>query len=195
MLGVALYVRAHGLRVGMGLAVKCEPAASPTAMTVAVVGDSDTRWGAAAVVADLATHGELVVVYGSDAPTRPGRDRIVLLTGLRERLPRHQVVALRVQTGSDTALISDFVDSGAVTVAVTPTVHVGDVAARLSTHLRADRVLRVTYSLADGADVYPVWDRRANRPPSVLPTARVGTRGCRGCPIYRRSSIISACRP
>src|SRR5207245_1612247 len=83
----------------LGLAVRFEPPPSPTAMTVAVVGESDTRWGAAPIVArlaELAASDELVVVYGSDEPARPRLGANVLLVGLRDRLPRHSVVALRV---------------------------------------------------------------------------------------------------
>jgi MFS transporter, NNP family, nitrate/nitrite transporter len=165
---VAWYVRAHGLRVGMGLAVRSPAPHSPTAMTVAVVGESDTRYGAAAVVArlaDLATRDELVVVYGSDRPTPSGGRDTPLLAGLRERLPRHHVVAVRA--GSDgiavhasAVLVGDAVESGAVALAVTPTTRVGDVTAHLSALLHADRVLRVSYTLAAGARVHPVWERR-----------------------------------
>ncbi|OLB81365.1 MAG: hypothetical protein AUI14_03625 [Actinobacteria bacterium 13_2_20CM_2_71_6] len=167
LLAVALYVRAHGLRIGLGLAVQSEPEPSPTAMTVAVVGESDTRWGAAAVVArlaELAVRDELVVVYGSDDAARPRRNANVLVTGLRDRLPRHSVVAVRVglHTGSlgrHAALFGEFVESGAVAIAVTPTVDVRGVAAELSSYLQADRVLKVSYTLAAGADLHEVWDR------------------------------------
>lgn len=74
LLAVALYVRANGLRIGLGLAVHFEPEPSPTATTVVVIGESDTRLGAAAVVArlaELAASDELIVVYGSDEPERP----------------------------------------------------------------------------------------------------------------------------
>jgi NNP family nitrate/nitrite transporter-like MFS transporter len=167
LLAVALYVRAHGLRIGLGLAVQSAPGPSPTATTVAVVGESDTRWGAAAVVArlaELAASDELVVVYGSDEPARPRPSANVLVTGLRDRLPRHRVVALHVglRTGSlvrHAALFGEFVESGAVAIAVTPTVDLRGVAAELSSYLRADRVLLVSYTLASGADLHQIWDR------------------------------------
>ncbi len=166
LVAVALYVRAHGLRVGLGLAVQSAPEPSPTAMTVAVVGESDTRWGAAAVVArlaELAARDELVVVYGSDEPTRPRPGTNVLVTGLRDRLPRHRIVAVPVgHTGSlgrHAALFGEFVESGAVPIAVTPTEDLRDVAAELSTYLRADRVLMVSYTRAAGADLHEIWDR------------------------------------
>jgi len=168
-LAVAWYVWAHGLRVGLGLAVPSAVQRSPTAMTVAVVGESDTRWGAAAVVArlaELATRDELLVIYGRDTAPDSRRDTNVLLAGLRERLPRHEVVAVRIgpgigSPGSNAALVGEFVESGAVPIAVAPTVEVGDVAAQLSTYLRADRVLKVSYTLAGGANLHEVWDRRA----------------------------------
>jgi hypothetical protein len=88
----------------------------------------------------------------------------VLVTGLRDRLPRHRVVAVRVglHTGSlgrDAALFGEFVESGAVAIAVTPTEDLRGVTAELSTYLRADRVLMVSYTLAAGADLHEVWGR------------------------------------
>jgi NNP family nitrate/nitrite transporter-like MFS transporter len=167
LLAVALYVRAHGLRIGLGLAVQFEPEPSPTAMTVAVVGESDTQLGAAAVVArlaELAASDELVVVYGSDGPARPRLSANVLVTGLRDRLPRHSVVGVRValHTGALerlAALLGEFVEAGTVAIAVTPTADLRGVAAELSSYLQADRVLMVSYTLAAGADLHEVWNR------------------------------------
>jgi NNP family nitrate/nitrite transporter-like MFS transporter len=167
LLAVALYVRAHGLRVGLGLPVRFEPEPGPTAMTVAVVGGSDTRLGAAAVVArlaELAASDELVVVYGSDEPARPRFSANVLVTGLRARLPRHSVVAVRVALpagapGRLAALLDEFVEAGTVPIAVTPTMDLRGVAAQLSSYLRADRVLMVSYTLAQGADLHEIWHR------------------------------------
>ncbi|GAA0909893.1 MFS transporter [Virgisporangium aurantiacum] len=167
LLGVALYVRARDLRISMGLAVHFEPAAGPTVMTVAVVDESDTRWGVAAVVsrlAELATSDELVVVYGSDAPQRSRLSGNALVAGLRDRLPRHGVVGLQaaLYRGAQDRLagiLGDFVAVGDVAVAVTPAADQRHVAARLCSRLRADRLLRVSYSLADGAGLHEVWKR------------------------------------
>jgi NNP family nitrate/nitrite transporter-like MFS transporter len=167
LLAVALYVRAHGLRVGLGLAVQYEPEPGPTAMTVAVVGGSETRLGAAAVIArlaELAASDELVVVYGSDEPARPRFSANVLVTGLRARLPRHSVVAVRVALHSGAlgrlaTLLDEFVEAGTVPIAVTPTMELRGVAAQLSSHLQADRVLMVSYTLAHGADLHEIWHR------------------------------------
>jgi NNP family nitrate/nitrite transporter-like MFS transporter len=168
LLAVAVYVRARGVRIGMGLAVHFEPEAGPTAMTVAVVDQSDTRWGAAAVVsrlAELAASDELVVVYGSDEPQPSRLSGNVLVTGLRDRLPRHGVVGLHaaLYTGAHDRLagiLGDFVEAGDVAVAVTPTADLRRVAAGLCSRLRADRMMMVSYSLADGADLHEVWSRR-----------------------------------
>ena len=108
------------------------------------------------------------MIYGCDTAPDSRRDTNVLLAGLRERLPRHRVVAVRVgpgigSPGGNAALVGEFVESGAVPIAVAPTVEVGDVAAQLSTYLRADRVLKVSYTLAGGANLHEVWDRRATR--------------------------------
>jgi hypothetical protein len=169
MLAVALYVRARGVRVSLGLAVHFEPAPSATAMTVAVVDEADTRWGAAAVVArlaELAASDELVVVYGSDEPQRSRLIGNVLVAGLRDRLPRHGVVGLQaaLYAGAQDRLagiLGDFLEAGDVAVAVTPTADLRRVAARLCSRLRADRILKISYTLADGAGTHEVWTRRS----------------------------------
>jgi NNP family nitrate/nitrite transporter-like MFS transporter len=169
--GAAVYVRAHGLRVGLGLAVRTEAVAGPPTMTIAVVGQSDTRLGGAAVVArlaELAASDELVVVCGADDRSRPPPAAAhALVTGLRHRLPRHSVAALRIAGDSgdpgvpehDALLLHEAMETGAVAVALTPPTRLPDVAAELSSYLRADRVLRVSFTLADGAGIHPVWNR------------------------------------
>jgi MFS transporter, NNP family, nitrate/nitrite transporter len=175
LLTAAIYVRVYGLRVSLGLAVHFEPEPSPTAMTVAVVDESDTRWGAAAVVArlaELAASDELVVVYGSDQPEHSRLSSNVLVTGLRDRLPRHGVVGLSaaLYAGAQdrlAAILGDFVEAGSVAVAVTPTADLRRVAARLCSRLRADRVLLISFTPADGAGLHEVWNRRSPAPYGV----------------------------
>jgi NNP family nitrate/nitrite transporter-like MFS transporter len=190
LLGVALYVRAHGLRVGLGLAVQFQPGPSATRMTVAVVGEPDMDIGAAAVVArvaELASTDELVVVYGSDADDRARHERgggglaryerggpyestrarlsaNALVAGLRDRLPRHSVVALRAAprtAGLDQLATSldELLDSGTVAVAVTSGTDIHEVAAHLASHLKADRILAVVYTPLRGAAAHEVWRR------------------------------------
>ena len=163
LLAVALYVRAHGVRIGLGLAVTFEPEPGPSAMTVTVVDAPDPRFGAAAVVsrlAELATSDELVVVYGSDGPP----DVDALVTGLRYRLPRYQVIAVDARPdlwaqGRLPALLNEFVEAGALTIAVTPTAGLHGITAELSSYLHADRVLMMSYTPAAGADLHEVWNR------------------------------------
>ncbi len=66
--------------------------------------------------------------------------------------------------GGNAALVGEFIESGAVPIAVAPTVEVGDVVAHLSMYLRADRVLKVSYTLAGGADLHAVWLLLVDRP-------------------------------
>jgi hypothetical protein len=164
LLGAAIYVRTHGLFVGLGLAVRFEPEASPTRMTVAVLGESDTWLGAAAVVsrlAELAASDELVVVYGTADGARPRFSPPVLAAGLRDRLPRHSVVVVRIAQdpealGRSALLLGEFVEAGTLAIAVTPSG--GDprsVATELSSYLQADRVLMVSYTTAEGAELQP----------------------------------------
>jgi NNP family nitrate/nitrite transporter-like MFS transporter len=164
LLASALYVRKNDLHIGMGFAVQFEPEPSPTTMTVAVLDESDTRLGAAAVVArlaELATSDELLVVYGADERARTRAGAHTLVAGLRDRLPRYSVVAVRL--GPDTAalghealLLGEYVDAGTLAIAVTPTVDPRSVAVDLSIYLQADRVLRVSYTPATGAELHPV---------------------------------------
>ncbi|MCA2215962.1 MFS transporter [Jidongwangia harbinensis] len=164
LLAAALYVRAHDLHIGLGLAVRFEPEPSPTAMTIALVGEADTLLGAAAVVArlaELATSDELVVVYGADERARTRTGPQAIAAGLRGRLPRHSVVAVRVgrdtaELGRDALELGEYVDAGALAIAVTPTAQMSMVAADLSLYLQADRVLRVSYTPAEGAALRPL---------------------------------------
>jgi hypothetical protein len=95
------------------------PARQSTAMTIAMVGASETRMRTADVVArvaGLAVTDELVVVYGSDErQPRPGVQPFVV--ALRRLLPRHAIVA--------------------------PETAIPEVATELFDHLRADRVQRL----------------------------------------------------
>ena len=164
LLAAALYVRARGLYVGLGLAVGFRPGPSPTATTVAVLGEPDTRLCAAAVVAglaELATSDELVVVYGFDEPARLGLSAAGLAAGLRARLPRHRVVAVPVDEhpellGRDALLLGEHIEAGTLAIAVIPRASLHRVAADLSIYLQADRVLTVSYDPAEGAELHPV---------------------------------------
>jgi hypothetical protein len=136
-------------------------------MTVAVVGDTDIDVGAPPVVArlaDLALTDELVVVYGTDWPSRPRLSANVLVAGLRQRLPKHSVVAVRAAprtAGLDqlAAVLDELLEAGTVAIAVTPKTDLHEVAAQLSSHLKADRILAVTYAPAVGARTHVVWQR------------------------------------
>ncbi|MEV7629007.1 MFS transporter [Actinoplanes sp. NPDC089786] len=158
LLVAAVYVGTHGLSVGLGLAVRSEPEPGPTSMTIAVVGEPETRLGAAAVVAelaDLAANDELVIVYGAGEGEQPG----TMAAGLRYRLPRHRVVAVpvrRPELGRDALLLGDYVDAGALAIAVTPAADMRSVAADLSIYLQADRVLVLSFTPAEGAEFGPI---------------------------------------
>jgi MFS transporter, NNP family, nitrate/nitrite transporter len=163
-LAAALYVRGNGLRIGLGLPVRLEPDPSPTAMTVAVVGGPQIRLGVAAVVArlaELATSDELVVVYGSDQPPRPGHRADSLVAGLRDRLPRYSIVAVSAARHGGAlarvaALLNDLIDAGSVAVAVTSGADLRGVAAELSRRLHADRILMLSFTPADGARTHEI---------------------------------------
>ena len=162
LVAAALYVRRHDLYIGLGLPLRSAPEPSPTAMTVAVLGESDVRLGAAAVVArlaELAASDELVIVYGADEPPRLSAH--TLAAGLRHRLPRHSVVAVRVGRradglGRDALLLGEYIEAGTLTIAVAPPGDLRDVAADLSLFLQADRMVTVSYTPAEGAALHLV---------------------------------------
>jgi NNP family nitrate/nitrite transporter-like MFS transporter len=167
LFGGAWYVRTHALRIGLGLPVRYQSEPLPTAMTVAIVAGADSHVGAAAAVvgrlAELAMSDELIVVYGADESPRLRHTGNVLLDGLRYRLPRHHVVAVPVAAEDRArelaAPLGEFLDVGALPIAVTPTADARSVAAAVCSYLHADRVLMVRYTTAIGAGLDEVWRR------------------------------------
>jgi hypothetical protein len=137
-------------------------------MTVVVVGEVDVRQDASAVtarLAELAINDELLVVCGSnDRRPRPSAHTVV--TGLRDHLPRHHVVAVHVASNSgalrrDAAVLDEFLEIGSLPVVLTLDAVALDVAAELSNRLRADRILKVSCTTG-GADLEQVWPRRVS---------------------------------
>ncbi|HEY0530403.1 MAG TPA: MFS transporter [Actinoplanes sp.] len=164
LLVAVLYVRTHELSVGLGLPLGFRPGPSPTATTVAVLGEPDTRLCAAAVVAglaELAASDELIVVYGVDERPRRGLTATGLAAGLQVRLPRHIVVAVAVDEQTEllsrhALLLSEYLDAGTLAIAVTQTASQSRVAADLSIYLQADRILTVSFDPAEGTELRPV---------------------------------------
>jgi hypothetical protein len=136
--------------------------------TVAVLRDHDA--GTDAVVtrlAGLAVDDELLVICGSTSCPRPGQDGVV--TRLRGRLPRHDVVAVQVggpgmETRRQAVTLERALDAGSVPVVVTASSVLHAVTAEISSLVRADRVLRV-FGTATGAGLFQVWRRHPE--PSV----------------------------
>jgi hypothetical protein len=137
-----------------------------TAMTIVITRASDIRRGAAALVArlaELAVNDEVLVVCGANDHHTPDAD--ALTSGLRRRLPRHDVVALNIAPHDGAprriaTLVSEFMEIGSLPVLVTPATAVRDIVAELSTQLHADRVLSLSCRAA-GADLRQIWARRA----------------------------------
>jgi hypothetical protein len=136
-------------------------------MTIVITRASDIRRGAAALVtrlAELAVNDEVLVVCGAN-DSRHSPDADMLATGLRRRLPRHDVVALNIAPHDGAphriaTLVSEFMEIGSLPVLVTPATGVRDIVAELSAQLRADRVLSLSCR-ATGADLRQIWARRA----------------------------------
>ncbi|MFF5291138.1 hypothetical protein [Paractinoplanes globisporus] len=137
-------------------------------VTVAEVRESDAAWHPEMVMshlAALAVDDELLVVFGSHVRSV----QHAMVADLRSRLPRHEVVAMRVRHRHgdllrDAATVERLLDAGSLPVVVTPIAAMHDVTAEIASYLRADRVLRVLRTL-EGAELCPVWERHPE--PSV----------------------------
>jgi hypothetical protein len=134
-----------------------------SSVTVAAVREGDAAWHPEMVMsrlAALATGEELLVVLGSNARSV----QHAMVAELRGRLPRHQVVAMRVRHRHgdllrDAANVERLLDAGSLPVLITPVSALLDVTAEIASYLRADRVLRVLRT-QQGADLCQVWQRR-----------------------------------
>ncbi|WP_433301513.1 hypothetical protein ACQP2F_06305 [Actinoplanes sp. CA-030573] len=133
-------------------------------VTVAAVRESDAAWHPETVVAELAhlaVDDGLLVVFGSSARSV----QHTMVAELRIRLPRQEVVSIRVRHRHgdllrDAAVVERLLDAGRLPVVVTPLATLHDVTAEIASYLRADRVLRVLRTTG-GAELRPVWQRSA----------------------------------
>jgi hypothetical protein len=131
--------------------------------TVAVLRHHDADTDAVvARLAELADDDELLVVCGWASCARPGHDAVG--AWLRGRLPRHDVVALRVggpglETRRQAVTLELALDAGSLPVVVTAPGVLHDVTAEITSLVRADRVLRL-FGTATGAGLHQVWRRR-----------------------------------
>jgi hypothetical protein len=147
---------------------------SPTALTIAVIGDVQTRWALSGVVArlaELAVTDELLVMYGLD-----GRESTtgvgIVVAGLRRLLPRHALITIHVtqHEGSvqhDLDLIDDLMDVGSTPIAVASAAIMAGIVTGLCDRLSADRVVVMSDARDGEVALDEIWHRRtavANRP-------------------------------
>jgi hypothetical protein len=138
-----------------------EPASPMT--TVAVVREQEAELDMVVEkLAELAVSDELLVIFGSTS--RPQRGHRTVVAGLRGHLPRHHVVTVRVgHHGADihqeAAQLDRLIDGGSLPVVITESAAVPDVTAKITSYVRADRVLRV-FRTATAAGLFQVWRRR-----------------------------------
>jgi hypothetical protein len=151
----------------VGKAILPTPEPTLTAMTVAIVAAQDLDCGAGLLafrLAELAVNDELLIVCGSDqrSPTAGTR---TLITGIRKRLPRYDVVDLFIQPTTwevlrNAALLDEYMEAGSLPVVLTPVRVASDLAIELFTYLRADRVVRVSCPPDGEVAVHEVRRRR-----------------------------------
>lgn len=141
------------------------------AMTVVVLDDPGTHSqvaGVVATLADLAVADELLVVYGwPERRLRPSLNAV--LSGLGDRLPRHTIVTVQVESRGrlrerEIALVEDLLEDGSLPVVLTGSINPRDAAAEYAARLGADRVLHLSYPATGGATLHQVWDLPAAGP-------------------------------
>jgi NNP family nitrate/nitrite transporter-like MFS transporter len=186
LIGAAFYVRAHGPGIGVGLAWPAESAPVRSATTVVVLNAGDAHVDLAAGVAriaELAHVDELVVVYNHTERARRQLSPYALVAALRERLPRHRIVALLLDAAAtrgmrgETVLIGELVEVGALPIAITSTGDPSAAAIELAKRLDADQVLGVGYDVARGTQLRPVWLRPTATMASVTRKRPSGSAG------------------
>jgi hypothetical protein len=117
-------------------------------------------------IAALATHDELIVVYDHQGRMSRRLSADALMTALRERLPRHSLVAVLVSGGgrelaADAALLGELLEVGAVIVAITSTSDPRIPAIELARRIDADQVVQLRYDPQRGTVSRRLWTRPA----------------------------------
>jgi NNP family nitrate/nitrite transporter-like MFS transporter len=158
--------------------VALEPAAFvSTGTTVVALAPADAdvdRTVVLAVLTELATRQELIIVYGADG--QPAADSLTpaqLVAAVRDRLPRHKIAAFLMDAHSpadspDWTIAADLIADGVVAVAVVDPADLTIAAELVGRRLKADTVCRLTWDSADGIRLRPLpavsVDRSAERP-------------------------------
>jgi hypothetical protein len=131
--------------------------------TVAVLREQEAELDAVVErLAELAVSDELLVIFGSTSCVQ--RSHHAVVAELRGHLPRHDVVTVRVghrdaDLRREGAALDRLMNGGSLPVVVTESDAVPDVAAKITSYVGADRVLRV-FRTATEADLFQVWCRR-----------------------------------
>ena len=136
-----------------------------TGTTVVALAASDTdryRTAVLAILTELATRHELIVVYGPDI--QPLADTLTpaqLLAAIRDRLPRYKIAAFFM--GADTpadspewAIVTDLLADGAIAVAVVDAADLTAAAENIGRRLNANVVRLLTGDPVDGVQLQPL---------------------------------------
>jgi hypothetical protein len=144
--------------------VALEPPVIPSSGSTAVaLAAADTVRDSAAVVAVLAeliTRQETVIVYGHHAPPTGALTTPALVAAIRDRLPRHKIAAVIVDTATPGAsteytILEDLLADGCTAVAVVDAADPGHTARTLAVRLGAGAV-RLSHDPADGVGLQPI---------------------------------------
>lgn len=130
--------------------------ATSTAMTIVLADESEAEQNSTALLtrlAELAVDDEVLVVYGASEAS-PTRGTECLVVGLRDRLPRYDIVALYMPLDAGSlsgnwAMVEQLMEIGNLPVVVTTSDVAVDVATELAAYLCADRVLTASCTSAD----------------------------------------------
>jgi len=157
--GLALATAAHvrGQQGSIGAALAFPTPADRHATNVVSLTATDAARnteGIVAVLAALATPGDLVIVYGHPATPDTGMTPFALVNGLRAHLPGRTVVAVYIDSqlvAVESSLIAEVLDEGQVVLVYTPEADLGALATRMADRLGAHQVLRLTDHGIDGS--------------------------------------------
>jgi MFS transporter, NNP family, nitrate/nitrite transporter len=147
------------------------PEVSPSGTTAVALAASDTVRDSAAilaVLAELITRQEVLIVYGHDLPPPAGAlSPPALVAAIRDRLPRHNIAAVMVDPASpgasaEYAIMDELLADGSVPVAVVHAVDPADAAESLASRLGAD-VVRLTHDPAHRVRLQPITTATVDR--------------------------------
>jgi hypothetical protein len=133
-----------------------------TVVALAASGTGPERTAVLAILTELATRQELIIVYGPDI--QPPADTLTpaqLVAAVRDRLPRHKIAAFLMDADSpadspEWGIVADLLADGAVAVVVVDASNLTAAAEKVGRRLDANAVRLLTGDSANGVLLEPL---------------------------------------